>query len=358
MEHQMLKKHAANSEYYGNAEKYSELSDQIAMGTRRFATPPANPAQMMQLQRSIGNRSVGQLEEASGGTSKSDAHLAAFKQRCQKYGKVLDGDFVAKFEKYVACLVSNNKEEGMPLLNEVLAHLSKIKAFQIPADVYDKVAGTEDEDKYAENINLWSKTNKHMPNEKAGASGGVTLESSLAGYLFDGLDFGVDYSTSDLLKAQWTEVSHNFVKNAKGVVKAHLLIGVNHDSVMYRTESKVIMEKLKSKEVTKVEMNYYKANLANGTDIDLVPFKTEEITTPEGFEKVLENTVSTIPIGEIKTKDGATKTIVFKTLPTGRRSADMPSLHRISKVPTVSHWRKAEGRERCSGPFSALSASP
>jgi hypothetical protein len=327
MEHQMQKRHAANSELYENGDKNGISGNQTAAGALRFDTPPVNPAQIMQLQRTIGNRSVTQMmqglraiqrQEGTSGTSKSDAHLATFKQRCQKFSKVLDGEFIAKFEKYVTCLVAGNKEEGLPLLHEVLAHLSKIKAFQIPADVYDKVAGTEDEDTYAENINLWSKTNKHMPNEKAGASGGVTLESSLAGYLFDGLDFGVDYSTSDLLKAQWTEVSHNFVKNAKGTVKAHLLIGVNRDSVMYKTESKVILEKLKNGEVTKVEMNYYKADLKNGTDIELVPFKVEEITTPEEFEKVLQTTVSTIPIGEFKGKDGEMKTMVAKVDANGK----------------------------------------
>jgi hypothetical protein len=275
---------------------------------------------MMQLQRTIGNRAVAQLmrsgqtvqRQESPGTSVSDAHLAIFKQRCQKFSNVLDNDFIATFERYVACLVSNNKDEGLPLLHKVLAHLKKIKAFSIPAAVYDKVAGTPEEDKFAGNINLWSKTNKHMPNELAAASGGITLESSLAGYLFDGLDFGVKYHTSDLLKAQWTEVSRNYVMNAKGVVTAHVLIGVNYGSVMYRTESGVIMEKLKNGEVTKVVMKYYKANLMNGTDFELDLFKTEEITTPEEFEKVLNNTVSSIPIGEIKTKDGRTKTIVAK----------------------------------------------
>lgn len=48
----------------------------------------------------------------------------------------------------------------------------------------------------------------------------------------DGLDFGVEYENSQLLKAQWKEVSHNFVLNAKGTVTAHRLYGVNKKSFM------------------------------------------------------------------------------------------------------------------------------
>jgi hypothetical protein len=150
-----------------------------------------------------------------------------------------------------------------------------------------------------------------MPGEKAEETKGITLESSLAGFMFDGLDFGVDYGTSDLLKAQWKQVSLNFVKNAHGTVHAHLLIGVNKKSVLYDTEADVVKEKLKNQEVTKVLVNYYKAVQNGPEDFGLEKFKTVEVSNAEEWEKLIATTQSTVPLGEIMTSNGP-KQVVAK----------------------------------------------
>lgn len=274
----------------------------------------------MQLQKSAGNQAVLQMMQAGGAPPviqrqegadnlKLKSDLETFKSRCAKYPDALAAAFVATFEEYVACLGAGDKDKGMPLLKKVLSHLQQVKAFSIPAKVYDQVEDKDAAaDKYTSNVNLWSKTNKHMPGEKSEENEGITLESSLAGILFDGLSFGIDYSTSDLLKAQWKDVSTNFVSNAKGTVTAHILLGVNKKSVMYDTEAGIISEKLKKGEVQRVVVHYYKAKLGE-SDVELEEYKKEEVTTEEDWKKLLETTTNKVPLGEIKTKTGIKKVV-------------------------------------------------
>ncbi|MEX1030081.1 MAG: hypothetical protein WDZ91_08585 [Paenibacillaceae bacterium] len=283
-----------------------------------FAYPGV--AQLLQMQRTMGNRAVLQMMKQSQASrpsaviqrkegeesSKLDSDLAKFRSRCDKYGKVLNAAFVAKFEKYVQFLAAGNEEEGSPLLQEVLAYLQQVKAFQIPADKFDSV-DPADADKFSQNTNLWSKTNKFLPNQKAAETEGVTLESSLAGFLFDGLDFGINYSTSKLLQAQWQQVSQNFISNAKGTIHAHILMGMNEQSVLFKTEAPVVTEKLEKGEVTLVKVTYYHSDLNGKMD----EYKTVDVTTAEEWKALLADTVPVIPIGSVKTKDG-TKRVITK----------------------------------------------
>jgi hypothetical protein len=316
---------------YAGRPKASEGSTRKGTEGASHAGGSFPEGQLAALQRTYGNRAVLQMmkrgapggsgrgviqrEEAAGG--KKEAHLAAFKARCAKY-KAIDASFVATFEKYVDNLVAGNKDEGMPLFSQVIAYLNKIRAFEIPAHVFNDVSDpAKAAEQYTQNINLWSKTNRHMPTEKANASGGITLEGSLAGALFDGLDFGVDYDTSDLLKAQWKQVSLNFVKNAKGTVTAHMLIGVNQKSVLYNTEAEVIGKKLESGEVTAVVLHYYKAVLKGVGDFEMQEFKEETVQSKDAWDKVLASTESTIPLGEVDTPTGK-KTVVAKVNANGQ----------------------------------------
>jgi len=278
---------------------------------------------MVQLQRAYGNRAVLQMMRGRGviqrvepDMEKKDAHLAQFKSRCARY-KAIDPGFVDLFERYVNCLVAGNKEEGFPLFEQVIAYLNSIRAFEIPAHIFNEVSDPDQAaEQYTSNINLWSKTNRHMPTEKAKESGGITLEGSLAGALFDGLNFGVDYDTSDLLKHQWKQVSLNFVKNAKGTVTAHMLIGVNQKSVLYNTEAEVVGKKLESGEVTSVVVRYYKAVMKNVADIEMEEFKTEIVTSKEQWDALLAQTESTIPLSDFDTPTGK-KRLVAKVNPNG-----------------------------------------
>jgi len=247
---------------------------------------------------------------------KKEEHLKEFENRCKQY-KAIAPEFIELFKKYVECLVAGNKEEGLPLFQKVIDYLHSIRAFEIPADVFNEVENPDEAaEQYTSNVNLWSKTNNIMPGEKAKASGGITLESTLAGTLFNGLDFGVNYFTSDLLANQWKQVSYNYVKNAKGTVTAHLLIGVNKESVLYKTEADVVKKKLETGEVKSVVVRYYKAR-AEGGDIHLEEFKTEVVSTAEQWEKLLAQTKSTVPVGEIDTPTGK-KQVVVKVDPNGR----------------------------------------
>jgi len=323
----------------------------------RAGSPPhesgANVERLASLQRAYGNRAVAQMmkrqaggsfsgsgarviQREDGGGGKKDAHLAAFKARCAKY-KSIDASFVSTFEKYVECLVAGNKDEGMPLFSQVIAYLNDIRAFEIPAHAFNEVSDpAKAAERYTRNINLWSKTNRHMPTEKANASGGITLEGSLAGALFDGLDFGVDYNTSDLLKAQWKQVSLNFVKNAKGTVAAHMLIGVNRQSVLYNTEAEVIGKKLETGEVTKVVLHYYKAVLKGVGDFEMQEFKTEEVTSKDGWDKALSTTTSTIPLGEVDTPSGK-KTVVAKVNANGQVFKAIQNLTHVAEEKRHAH---------------------
>src|SRR5579883_144856 len=88
-------------------------------------------------------------------------------------------------------------------------------------------------------VTLWSKIHQRYAEILAKKRGGVTLESSFAGYLFDGLSWGTKWSTdpSAPLKQFWMRMSKEIAHTAVGNrVELHVLEQVVVNSAFYTDE--------------------------------------------------------------------------------------------------------------------------
>ena len=107
-------------------------------------------------------------------------------------------------------------------------------------------------------VHLWSKLNKyHSIDTVKGGDAGLTLESSAAGSLFDGLSFGMDYSTNKVLGQQWKMVSKTFVSQSTGVVHAQVLKGIDPSSVLFKTEWPEIRGLIEAGTVTHLVVHFF-----------------------------------------------------------------------------------------------------
>ncbi|WP_430741370.1 hypothetical protein ACQZOG_06860 [Streptomyces sp. P13-3-3] len=84
---------------------------------------------------------------------------------------------------------------------------------------------------------VWSKLGAAEPIERAQVGRAVVLESSVQGYLFNGLLFGLpNWSASPTLQALWKQLSQTYSRGLEGWVDAHVLEGRDDTSVLATIE--------------------------------------------------------------------------------------------------------------------------
>jgi hypothetical protein len=220
--------------------------------------------------------------------------LATFKVRVANIKQLNTPEFIGLMEKYVAAIKANDQQTVDTLIEQIVAVMDRQRAFQIRDTIYQDVNATssdlpremaEKAQKAAEGLTLWSKLTALPPLRRIQETGkGVSLESSVAGGLFNGLTFGVPWGNK-LLKKQWELISRNFVKYAQGVVHSMVLQGLHPESVFVTIEWPVIQKLLQSKQVTALIVHVFDVPPGN-YDAELQPVKRYWITSEADFGKI------------------------------------------------------------------------
>lgn len=214
---------------------------------------------------------------------------------------------------YVECLTTGRDHLAIFYLNFVLDELDRVHAFEIPFYLHNHwwsqggQAIAAEADRRTQEIHLWSKmtqlqamkaSNQNDPTKGPDDRGsGISLEGSLGGWLFDGLDWGMKSKTSRAKDHQWTAVSARFVSHTGGqrpqagspgpgkepaVVHAHVLMGIPANSVLYGTEWEKVKDKLENKTVSRLVIHRYVMTDIRG---NVKEHDTQEISGLTEWEK-------------------------------------------------------------------------
>lgn len=125
---------------------------------------------------------------------------------------------------------------------DIVKNLLKDITDQLHASqAFDRHAGDDQDADYADGFNLWSGA-KEQAKQFGEDNGGVALESSAAGSLFDGLTF--DMKWNEALSHQWNELSRLYAEGIRGKVHIHQYRGVRTGSVFNKIEYPTIKDSI------------------------------------------------------------------------------------------------------------------
>ncbi len=249
---------------------------------------------------------------ASRRIGKSNEWMESKAEMMKRIGK-LQGDGTAEvkrgFEQFADQLVTHpgttgdeGKEKEIHPAQRILIEgtivpkLHKIKGFQVPYYWYLENQGDpnfkEELGKKAADAptkgRLWSKMNAATSKKEADKTGGIVLESSVAGVIMNRLNFGFGWGESKAMQHLWDLLSENYVKSLTGTVEADVLEGIDPDSVLSNLEIHKLLEKVKKGEIKSLKVNIYKV----GDNGDLVKDGDPiEVTDMEQWKAI--KTVST-----------------------------------------------------------------
>ncbi len=149
--------------------------------------------------------------------------------------------------------------------NDVVDQLVKIDAFTKDKNLHVLEGG----------VALWSKLNQRYAELLSKETKKITLESSLAGYLFDGLSWGTTFSIDQTapLKQFWMRMSREIAKTAVGkAVDLHVLKHVVEISAFYTDEWPKIEASIKEKTIEALHL--YKYELQDVKERDIYVWST------------------------------------------------------------------------------------
>lgn len=282
------------------------VKDQRSLGLLRQGGAPAaiSPAALIQAQRLVGNSAVWRTltderaavaggEAASGGAeaasgagggpsaaaplgtkAEGGADFNALKctpeaaekdlkellSRLDKVPTLNTPGFIGPMTRYVELAKAAQKDpaqkdKAIEAMNEALNFIATRRLFEVNHRRYERLRKNPNDppaqeavdqvaDESVTRANLWSKMNRFYSLGRAVDSGGLSLEASVGGKLFDGLDFGMNYQTNPILANQWKNVSRNYVERTRGEVHAAVFRGIHPKSVLTTVEWPIIKEHL------------------------------------------------------------------------------------------------------------------
>ena len=203
---------------------------------------------------------------------KKQDDLKVLKERIAKVKALNNDDFRSLMLGYVDLLWKSveDKSKEAPAedrLRSILDYLDGIRAFELPANRHDSIPEEQRDAQAVERtseVHLWSKMTQLQAIRESQKSG-ISLEGSLGGWLFDGLDFGRPPWVAPVMSKQWELVSARFASHTgqaverggqPAVVNAHVLMGLPYDSVLYTTEWEVLKPKL-GKQIKEIVVHLY-----------------------------------------------------------------------------------------------------
>jgi hypothetical protein len=134
--------------------------------------------------------------------------------------------------EYVLAMTVNQVSKAKYVLNLLNDRFKGLRAFATKK-------GDNQEKDYSGKFNLWSGA-KEQAMEHSIKTGGIALEASKVGSVFDGLNFGMQWNAS--LGHQWNEYSRLYAEGITGEVHIHQYRGVREGSVFNKVEYPVIKD--------------------------------------------------------------------------------------------------------------------
>ncbi|WP_308407002.1 DUF4157 domain-containing protein [Streptomyces sp. AC555_RSS877] len=138
----------------------------------------------------------------------------------------------------------------------------------------------------SEHGQIWSKMGAAEAINDANVGRGVALESSVQGYIFNGLGFGLPrWNDSPTMGELWHQLSRTFAKDLTNWVTAHVLDGIDSSSVLTTTEWPEIKKKIESGEVNGLNVLVYAASPGEKRH-ELRPVDMFTVQTQEEFDSL------------------------------------------------------------------------
>lgn len=134
--------------------------------------------------------------------------------------------------EYVLAMTVKQDAKAKYILNLLNNRFKGLRAFATKK-------GDSQEKDYGGKFNLWSGA-KEQAMEHSIKSGGIALEASKVGSVFDGLNFGMQWNAA--LGHQWNEYSRLYAEGITGEVHIHQYRGVREGSVFNKIEYPVIKD--------------------------------------------------------------------------------------------------------------------
>jgi hypothetical protein len=245
--------------------------------------------------------------------AKAAADLATLASRVTRFPALGGSDFLGFMKAYVDAAGKGDDALAQEEMEMAIACLKSLNAFTIGNVVYARQGADTDSGVLADlaeeamqGVVLWSKLNKYKAIETvAGGEKGNSLEASAAGSLFDDLSFGMDYGSHAVLRKQWSLVSQSFVTEARGVVHAQVLEGIDPNSVLTTTEWPIISQLMRQGVVVGfvVHLFEYKPG-KDGAPGELVEFGQKTITHPNQWNSLPSVTEWSDEKGDYAASDG------------------------------------------------------
>ncbi|MFJ9039032.1 DUF4157 domain-containing protein [Streptomyces sp. NPDC102406] len=138
----------------------------------------------------------------------------------------------------------------------------------------------------SEHGQIWSKMGAAEAINDANVGRGVALESSVQGYIFNGLGFGLPrWNDSPTMGELWHQLSRTFAEALTQKVTAHVLDGIDSTSVLTTTEWPEIKKKIESGEVGGLNVLVYAAS-PGAQRHELRPVDMFTVQTQEDFDSL------------------------------------------------------------------------
>ncbi|MET7981558.1 MULTISPECIES: hypothetical protein [unclassified Streptomyces] len=191
----------------------------------------------------------------------------------KKYGLHHDKQFMRAFDGYMDQLHRNgtwlnqgNKPDPSWSENaatNLIGEFDRINALHVPASWWrenkrDKNFAKMRDAKAQETLSkkyLWSKTEPYYPARQAAKAGGLILETSPPGKIFNGRNCGFsNWSDAPVQADLWTYMSSHYVDGARGPVEAVILEGKVDNSVLTAHEWPHLKKRIEAGEVSNMHV--------------------------------------------------------------------------------------------------------
>ncbi|MDQ0988454.1 hypothetical protein [Streptomyces sp. V2I9] len=136
----------------------------------------------------------------------------------------------------------------------------------------------------AEHGQIWSKMGAAEAISTANVGAGVALESSVQGYIFNGLGFGLPrWNDSPTMGELWLKLSSTYAQGLTNRVTAHVLDGIHNSSVLTTTEWPEAKKRIESGEIGGLDIHIYTAAPGEKRH-ELKYVETRTVRTQEEFD--------------------------------------------------------------------------
>ncbi|MFF3371488.1 hypothetical protein ACFYXF_00870 [Streptomyces sp. NPDC002680] len=221
------------------------------------------------------------------------------KQLIERLGGIGDLANSPEFQKHLDEFLTNLDQNGAKLetgvrpdpladvntaaIDGIIDGLTSIDGLKVPYDWYTQNQNSPDfpglrkdkADHAVDHGRLWSKLNTRRSDKAALADGGVFLESSVGGKLFNDLSFGFPWNGSPAMSQLWEKLSSTYVGGLTGTVNADVLDGIHPSSVLTQTEWVRLKDLINKGQVDGLTVNIFTFENNRFQIVDQVPVKTQ-----------------------------------------------------------------------------------